>query len=317
MASLVIGFMLLSPTAILPEINAQTIGNVNSLSIPTHAIATQNFISQQLKIHPGWVGMMRWDSNSTSIDYLGPADSNPFKIKATPLTEMSVSVPQNVEIAPKGDRAGSTTEYKEVSDFTNVQSSTGSVDIFQVLNAIDDSKKHWIQAGLIWDVAHIFGTTTNWKFLLDSFTQSGSSCNHDGSYPLLATLTVSAGDSMEEYIYADQSTVGLYGVGITDVTKNNGYLTSISYSGETNKVINLDQTSCFPSGPQVEEHDKMNMSNTSTYSPITFTEGYYDTSTSTKTTSVTGWESSIGCGATVSTSNSPATATFTHTATTC
>lgn len=104
MASLIIGLIMLSPITILPNAKAQQIPQEPQL--PAAATELKNYMHQQLAQHPGWVGMMTWDSDSESLSYLGPGDKNPYRVEATPLTMLSPTVPTNVEKASTSDRTG-------------------------------------------------------------------------------------------------------------------------------------------------------------------------------------------------------------------
>ena len=318
MASLIIGLIMLSPMTVIPSVKAQP--TAQEAQLPPAATELRTYMHQQLAQHPGWVGMMTWNSTGTSLNYLGPGDKNPYKVEATPLTVLSPTVPENVEKAPTSDRTGgATTEYKEIQDFTSKQSNVAGVDLFHVFNALNSDKTSWLQTGLVYDIANIYGTPNVWREITDHFTTSP--CAHDdANYPIRSpTLAFANGDSIEHAIYDEPGLAGHYNLGVTDITKNSGYLLGISIAGDTGNVINLNRTTClsgantffYDSGPQVEEHDANNLSHTYNFGSIAFTQGYFDTTTSAKTTSVIGWEPTHGCGASVATVNSPASATFT------
>lgn len=317
-ASILLGLMLLSPTTMLPQINAQ---QSTIPSLPSHVVKTLDSIHQQLKNHSGWISMMKWDSSGTTIDYLGPADKNPYLVKSGPNTSLSApsviplsaSIPINLEDPPLADRSGSTSEYKEVQDFTVQKSSVSTVNFYQILNALNSDKSHWMQNVLVYDNYGAYGGGARWVQLLDVFNKA--TCSDSPGISASTSLNISAGDAIEQYTYAQSGSPGQYDFGETDITKNNGYVTSTTISGDTGSSINLDKTNCgvngYDSGPEVEEHAQ-NGVGVYHFNQIAFTEGYYDTSSSSKTTSVTGWDTTDGCGATVSNQNNPAKATFTY-----
>lgn len=323
MTSIVLGLMLLSPM-MTASVKATAPEATIDSQIPAHAAKVHDEITNQLKTHPDWIGMMKWDQNGATIEYLGPQDSNKFKAPDSIKSQLQLSPagPINTGRAPTKDTTASGTAiYKEVSDFTTKASTTTGVNLFQILNALSSDKSHWIQGGVFYDKAGLLGTPS-WRFDIDSWaTTTAANCNEDSGVPVISSaLNMAAGDSVEEYIYQQSGSPGQYNIGITDITKNNGYVISKTYSGDSGSTINLGQVTCtdsggaqyvYASGPEVEEHDSAAASHTYNFSTIAYTEGYYDTSTSSKTTSVTGWQSTWGCGATNSATNSPASITFT------
>lgn len=279
MASLIIGLIMLSPMTVLPSVKAQP--TAQEAQLPPAATELRTYMHQQLAQHPGWVGMMTWDSDSVSLSYLGPGDKNPYKVEATPLTTLSSAVPENVEKAPTSDRTGgATSEWKEIQDFTSKQSNVAGVDLFHVFNALNSANNNWLQTGLVNDTANIYGTANVWREVTDRWTTSP--CSHDDvNYPIKSpTLAFAKGDSIEHAIYAESGLAGHYNLGVTDITKNKGYLLGITITGDTGNVINLNRTTClsgsttffYDSGPQVEEHDVNNLSHTYNFASIAFTQ---------------------------------------------
>ncbi len=300
----------------LQLVTAQTNSQNNSGEhpLPPHAAKLHAYVSQQIYQHPGWIGMMKWDSQNATIDYLGPANANPYRIAPSPLTSLTSGVPINAYRSPTCDRSGTncTSEWKEVQDFTNKASDQSTVDFYQILNARNSDDNHWIQNGLVYDIAHIYSSTTAWRIVVDSY--GAIACAEDANYPISAPLTMSSGHSIHQSIYAEPGVNGQYDLRVDDLTNNTGYITSITYSGDTQNFINLGRTTCvnsqgqtvaYSAGPEVEEHDTSNSSKTYNFNSMTFTEGYYDTTTSGKTTTVVGWLSTDGCGATITAPVSP------------
>ena len=265
--------------------------------------------------------MISWNSTSVKFDYLGPADSNPFKVKNTvppPTNQQTVrpltaSTILETGVAPTMDRSGSTSEYKEIQDFTSKASNTNT-DLYQVLNAMSSANSHWLQVALTYDNGDVIGSSPSWRVAYNGWTIS--SCGNDFSTASVAQ-TESAGDSIESYIRADASQAGQYTMGVTDTTQNNGALSGFSISGDTGHSINLGQQTgngcTYPSGPMEEEISGAIFPTKYNFGSQAFTMGFYDTSTSGKTTSVSGWNSAVGnsCIST-STQNNPAKATFTY-----
>lgn len=317
MTSLIIGLIMLSPMTVLPNVKAQQTNQ--EAQLPVAATELKNYMHQQLAQHPGWVGMMRWDSDSVSLDYLGSADKNPYRVEATPLTSLSPTVPVNVEKAATSDRTGgATSEWKEVQNFNSKQSNVAGVDLYHVFNALNSANTSWLQTGLVNDTANIYGTPNVWREITDRWNTSP--CAENSGYPIASpTLAFSNGDSIQQYINAESGLAGHYNLGVTDITKNKGYVLGITITGDTGNVINLNRTTCtsggstffYDSGPEVEEHDINSLSHTYNFGSIAFTQGYYDTPTSAIDTSVIGWQPTHGCGASVATVDSPAKVTFT------
>jgi len=315
MAVGIIALLMMVPSIVVPNVNAETpsVTYTNQMPIPDSVVPTYNLMKHELAQNPGWFGTMSWDSHGAKIDYVGPADTNPFRVKATIFTEMSPSAPINIGVAPTSDRGGATSEYKEVQNFTAQASNVSTVDEYQILNALNSNSSDWIQDGLVYDIAGIYHQANVWKQIIDFWTKSP--CAHDNTgFPTGGTITVTAGDSIQSYIYADQTHAGQYDIGISDLTQSTGRLSSISVSGDTGSVINLNQITCgggaYTSGPQMEEHDTSNSSKIYSFASMSYPQGYYDTTTSAKTTSVSSWHGANGCGATVTTANNPAKATF-------
>jgi len=179
---------------------------------------------------------------------------------------------------------------------------------------MNSGNSHWLQVGLLYDSGDLIGASPSWRVQYNSWTTS--SCGIDFNTASVAQ-TESTGDSIESYIMADASQAGHYTMGVTDTTQNNGALTGFSVTGDSGHSINLGQqtgSGCtYPSGPMEEEISNVIFPTKYNFGHQPFTMGFYDTSTSGKTTSVNGWNAGVGstCIST-STQNNPAKATFTY-----
>lgn len=303
---------------------AQTAPSAEASGLPPHVVTAINYMHQQISLHPGWVGMISWNATSAKFDYLGPASSNPFKVNQAghPPTGQQGGAPPpaastllSTGVSPTQDTtSGSTSEFKEIQDFKSNASNTNT-DQYQILNAMSSGNNHWFQVGLTYDNGDVIGASPSWRAAYNSWTVSN--CGNDFSTASVAQ-TESTGDSIEAYIMADASQAGHYTMGITDVTKNNGALTGFSVTGDSGHSINLGQqadgTTCiYPSGPMEEEISGAIFPTKYNFGHEPFTMGFYDTSTSGKTTSVNGWNAATGSSCiSTSTQNNPAKATFTY-----
>ncbi len=308
---IVIGLIISSPMTIIPSVNAQSKSTPLSDVIPSHAKATLDQIREQVNLHSGWVGMMSWDGNSVSIDYLGPMESNPYKNTSHDLRLDPSPQVNDADAIKKDTTASGTAIFKEVGTVTALKSSDTTVNLFNVLNAMSSDNNRWIQVGLFYN--NYLGTVTNaWHLDYNSIETSNGA--NTFSPVVSPALTMSTGDTVKLFINADTTFGGQYTMGENDITNNHGASYTFSLSGDTGHTINLGEVvvsgSYYPSGPQMEEH----ASGTNIYKWNTqaFTFDFYDTSTSSSTTSVTGWNGQEGSSGTVSTTNSPASATFTY-----
>lgn len=322
-SGILLGSILLSVLTIMPKVDAQNQDESTTIPIPSHAKVMLDYIHQEMSSHKGWVGMMKWDSSSVTIDYLGPAEKNPLRSNlalAKGGQSSDASDPVNTAKSATTDTTASNGhEWKLVSTFTNyADSNSSSVLLKQGLNALNSDKSHLAQGLIFYDNLGAFSPAHTWHFNVDSYIVNVStSCNEDSFAPLVSSnLNMNHGDSITEYIYADTSTSGQYDLGETDTTRNTGYVTSVSYT-DTGKYINLGEATSNTcdidgSGPEVEEIDNNNNWNTVHYNTMPFTEGFYDTSTSGKTTTVNGWNPTQGWGsATASGQTTPSSAIVT------
>lgn len=303
--------MISSPMTILPNVNAQNQSSSLSEVIPVHAKATLDQIREQVNLHKGWIGMMSWDGNSVSIDYVGPMESNPYK-NTNPGLRLDPNPQVNDADAIKKDTTSSSTAiFKEVGTVTAKKSTDTTVNLFNVLNAMSSNNNRWIQVGLFYN--NYLGTVTN-AWHLD-YTSIDTSTDANTFSPVVSpALTMSTGDTVKLFINADTTFGGQYTMGENDVTNNHGASYTFSLSSDTGHTINLGEVVVsgryYPSGPQMEEH--ASGSNIYKWGTQVYTFDFYDTSTSSSTTSVTGWNGQEGNFGTVSTTNSPSSATFTY-----
>lgn len=317
--------------AIVAAIMAPSIGTQTSYAadmntdhsvLPTHAANLERSLSQQIHGHTGWIYLMSWNSTSATVDYVGPAESNPYKAKlymtptvsAGPLTA-STTINKGVGIV-KDTSAPGTAIYKEVMDFNSKASNTNS-NLLQIVNAMNSNNQHWIQAGLFYDNAGLYGSPA-WRMQYDSIQTGG--CFTGDFNSVSAPQTVSTGDSIESFIRADGTQAGVYAMGETDLSNNHGTVFGFSEMSDTGTTINLGQQpdvgAChYSSGPEEEEQSASIFPVAYNWGSQLFTFGFYDTPTSGKTVSVTGWNTPWGssCVGVSTPPVSPAQATFTAT----
>ncbi|GEM_PF-1892441 len=318
MGAVLIGLLMFSPSAVLPYVNAQQVNRESNL--PPVAQKLLDYMHQQFEKHPDWVGMMRWNTTAASFDYLGPANQNPYRVHGIFMQPTGVL---NGGVGIVSDRSnGGTSEWKEISTYTNQALSSTNTDLFQVLNAMNSNSAHWLQVAAVYDNAQLIGTTgVGWKVTIDSF--STSACSTTGEWFVSSPIQtyMQSGHSMQSFLYADQSQAGHYDAGVTDTSANNGYLYGFGITGDSGSTINLGETdigSChFSSGPEQEEQSDGSTTNPTKYNNEAYAMGFYDTPTSSETTSVQNWEtpwlsSCMGLSPNPP-PTSPAVATFTYT----
>jgi len=317
----------INANAILIPDSAETTTQADDTSeIPTHAAKLQQIIDRETDKHPDWVGMISWDSHKATIDYLGPASNNPFKLTGKHKSNPDVHIqtpyrPVNARTGIIKDTTSSSTAiYKEVEQFTAKASNVNKVNYDQIVNAMSSNNVHWLQTIVVYDKAQIFGSP-GWHVIYDGYTVSY--CTEDASFPVVsASLSFNVGDTIQSYIRADSVTAGKYTRGATDINTGAGHSFTYTISGDSGHNINLGRqfnsaSNCpFPSGSQAEEENTDNVSKFN-FGTQSFTFFFYDTPTSSVTTSVTGFFAMDGCGATVSNVNNPAKSTYTYTGTGC
>lgn len=156
-------------------------------------------------------------------------------------------------------------------------------------------------------VCGFFGSAA-WRADWDIWTTSG--CTEDSGYPSIGnSISWNANDAVTAYIRADATFAGQYTLGVTDTTNSHGTALTQVVSGDTGHNVNLGRPTgggCgYPSGTAIEE-DATSPTFLDYYGTLTYTYGFYDTSTSSKTTSVTGFNGKEGSGGSISVQNSPA-----------
>jgi hypothetical protein len=280
----------------------------NHYSIPIHVEKLKESISQQISAHPDWVYMISWNSSGEKIDYIGPASSNPHIVRGVSMAPTGV-IDKGISTNSDTTNGGLSSEWKEVSDFTNQKLVSSSTDLFQILDALNSNSAHWMQIGVLYDNADLIGTSPSWRVAYNSF--STVTCSSTGEWFVASPpQTMNPGDSIESYIYADTSQAGHYIMGESDFTTSTGTLYGFGISGDTGSTINLgevDVGSChYSAGPEQEEQ-----SNGSTI-PVSFADeqysmGYYDTPTSSRTNSVSSWNTQWGTSCVTLNPNPPPT----------
>ncbi len=262
--------------------------------VPQHAEKLLESVQGKLAAHKDWVLMLSWNSTGTKIDYLGPTSSNPHIVHGIAMAPTNIL--DNGIGASSDTTSGSTAEWKETANFTNQAISSTSTDLFQILDALSSNSSQWIQVGVVYDNADLMGTSPSWRVAYDSF--GTSSCSSSAEWFVSSgAQNFIAGDPIESYIYADTSQPGHYIMGASDTKQNTGTLYEFGLSGDSGTNIKLgevDINGChYSAGPEQEEQSNGSLGTVS-FSDEQYSMGYYDTSTSSVTTSISAWNSLWG-----------------------
>jgi len=305
--------------------------------LPSQAQKSQQQIDEQMDLHPDWIGILTWNSTNASIRYLGPGDSSPYKIDHAHWGHTPPTVNATRQsIASSGTIISSSplvTAYKTVNVFDSiywhyfgggnsiykiqqsyplVASSTSGVDLEHWLDSKNSNTNKWLQVSAVYDKALFYGASPSWYVFFDRWdTTSGTGCSEDSTYPQHISVPFTTGNTATAYIRADSVTAGRY---IMEVDSgSNGGSISMNISGDTGHNIDIGRTSncnkVFGSGAQVEE-DATSPSGIFYYGTNTYTYGFYDTSTSSKNTSIYSYNGKEGYGGSITASTSPAYLTF-------
>jgi hypothetical protein len=293
-------------------------------TIPDHAEKAFKQAMQKRMKNVDWTVTVSWNATHATVDYEGPADKNPYKLDSASTTSIigedksvstaAVSTQIQRAVAPtKSSTASGTAIWKETMTFSAKATNTNS-NHYQVLNAMNSANTHWLQAGLVYDLNQLHGSQV-WKMAYNVWKISDCSNTFFGAQQ----ITVTAGDTIESSINAEASQSGTYVFAGTNISRNTGVLLGYSLAGDSGNTINLGQrtsscSSAWPSGPMVEQKSAALFPTKYNFGTQVFTMGFYDTPTSSKTTSVSGWNSPVGASTcvNVSTTTSPAKATFTY-----
>ena len=317
-SALVIGLVLLSPTTIIPQVSAQTshfgLPSIKlSSDVSNQVIQMQQYVSNQIHLHPTWIGLFSGNSSGVTIQYLGPADKNPYYLGNIVGTSKGSGAqlrlsPTNNPTAQAGPASyGSssyTTAYEIQQDFHNISSSNSNVDFIQVLNALNVDSTHWMQSGFTDDVNNLTGKGVGYYAVYDSYhVNSGE----DGGFPVYDSITVSsATDLIVQNDYANGD--GTYTMYTTD--NANGHFTGLivgySDSGANMKLGHVTENSGFVdiSGSMSEEESKT--STTWSWGTQTYYLAYWNCSGCTElTTTNNPWTTGQSGGVSFSESNSP------------
>ncbi|MGI0068919.1 MAG: hypothetical protein ACREAN_01540, partial [Nitrosopumilaceae archaeon] len=217
MTALVIGLVLLSPTTIIPNVHAQI--QTAKYGLPPvklsseaaqQVIQVQQYVSEQIHLHPGWIGLLSGTSNGVTLQYMGPADKDPYYIANLHETAKKsgsrlVLAPSNHPQAQAGPSSyGSssyTTAYEIQQNFNNKASTNNAVDFMQVLNALNVGSTHWMQNGFTYDIADLTHKGVGYYAVYDSYTIGG---NEDTGFPVYDALSVNTStDEIAENDYAN------------------------------------------------------------------------------------------------------------------
>lgn len=314
--ALIIGLTLLSPTTVIPPVSAQTQTahyGLPSIKLPTdvsnQVIQMQQHLSEQIHLHPTWIGLFSGNSHGVTIQYLGPADKNPYYIGNIPGSGPRLHLsPTNNPQAQAGPASyGSSsynTAYEIQQNFHNISSSNSNVDFLQVLNALNVGSTHWMQNGFTDDVNNLSGSGVGYYTIFDSYPTNGGS--EDTGFPVVDSMTVnSATDLIVQNDYANND--GTYTMYSTDNANSNYNGLIVGYS-DSGAYMNLgyvqNSGNLYDSGSMSEEESKT--SSTWSWSTQTYYLAYWDCSGCTEiTTSNNPWTTGQKGGVSFSESNSP------------
>ncbi|MDE1767321.1 MAG: hypothetical protein KGI27_13770, partial [Thaumarchaeota archaeon] len=315
-STIMIGLVLLSPTVIIPHVSAQQQGNIITYNDIPNAIkgkiatlteqANQQ-VEEKINNHPGWIGIISGSGGKVSIDYVGPAATNPYhhnawnKISslnassATPKSNIQPAVTcgivESQSISPKSFESGSyTTAYHIEHNLLAAKSGTSTVDYLVSLNAWSGDSSTWMQAGIMYDNADCTGTGAGWYGNFDSHA-AGNTVSNIG-FPLAHPMTVTTGDNIDEDTYAAGS--GKYQMYVTEVANGN-YTEVVDNVGDSVNTLVLKQYASGnyeqDSGTQAEEPT----SNSSTWGWGTpfFYYAFWHTTSDPGTTDCNNWFSPV------------------------
>lgn len=316
MASMMIGLMMLSPMTVLPNVSAQTqtahygLPSIKlSPDVSDQVIHMQQRISEQIHLHPTWIGLFSGNSNGVTIQYLGPADKNPYYIGnipgSGPRLHLSPTNNPQAQAGPASYGSSSyTTAYAIQQDFDNIASSNSNVDFLQVLNTLNVGSTHWIQNGFADDVNNLSGKGVGYYSIFDSYPTNGG--NEDTGFPVVDSITVnSATDLIVQNDYANND--GTYTMYSTDNANSNYNGLIVGYS-DSGAYMNLGYVSSsgnlYDSGSMSEEESKTN--STQSWGTQTYYLAYWNCSGCSQiNTSNNPWTTGQKGGVSFSESNSP------------
>ncbi len=322
------------PMSDSPETTAQAIGITE---IPAHAVKVRDMIDSETNRHPDWVGVMSWNETDAKIDYLGPADKNPYRIDhskwahspptnnaeigqtsvVSPITGLSSGTSMLTTIYRPVNVfdsiywrlfGGGNSIYKIEQSYTLTASTTTDVNLYHWFNAHNSNNKKWFQISAIYDKAKFWNPTSQWYAGFDMWDMtSATSCAEDSAFPIQSPMAFTTGSTATAYIRADGTIAGKYWFGITSGAT--GSSVSVIIPGDTGTTIDIGMTtSCgkqFPSGTEIEE-----VTTTSGaiyyYGQPTYTYKFYPTSISSPTTSIYSYNGKGGVGGSVTESTNPA-----------
>jgi hypothetical protein len=248
--------ILLSPELDTTNIAAASILTDSTAHFPPAAAALEDQIIAALNSNHDWVGMLSYGPNNATISYLGPGASNPYHVKSQTMHVITIphsnstshsfgtaapesQYPQNSLYPVVFGRAimtdGNNNQiiYEELSTFKPVASSQTNVNLVYPLNGFDNNNNYvWMQVYPFYDEAQLFGPR-QWYAGYDNFFFD---CTENTAYfPVLHSFPhqVSAGDTLQSYIYGSTGGQGLYVLGSTDLNTGYGDAITITVNGDT------------------------------------------------------------------------------------
>ena len=298
--------------------------------LPAHVIPVQERIDNAIDRNPNWIGLITWDEQGASIKYLGPGNENPYRLNqeqwqhrppvdmgiddgVLPTADAALTTPINVfDSIYWRELWGNNDIYKIEQTFPLKASTTTGVDLYHWLDAKSSTTNQWLQASAVYDKAKLFDTTEKWYANFDLWHTSD--CTEDSSFPIQSPVSFTTDNTATSYIRGD-STAGKYKMFVSSGAVGAGVTFTIS--GDNGHNIDVGYTSgsgcAFPSGAHVEEQS--NNGNKHYYGTIEYTYGFYETSSSSKETSVYSYNGKGGYGGSVTEYTNPAKLKFSCTGT--
>lgn len=330
--------MLLTYNVTMMPINATTENDNSIPEMPEHAFKVQELVDKEIDIHPDWIGLVTWDEDSAKIAYLGPSQDNPYRLTQsnwahTPPIENSTAVQEHKiasntiskDTTDDDNFSSLTTLYTTVNVFDSIYwreflggndiykiehsfplkaSTTNGVNLYHWLDAKNSNTEYWLQVSAVYDKAKLFDTTEKWYANFDLWDTTD--CTEDPSFPIQSEVSFTTDDTATSYIRAD-SEDGKYKMGVT--SEGTGAAVTFTLPNDNGNNIDVGRTTgsgcVFPSGAHVEEQSTSS-GTVHYYGTTDYVYGFYETSTSSKETSVYDYYGKEGSGGSVTEYTNPA-----------
>ncbi|MGH2611985.1 MAG: hypothetical protein ACRDFB_02920 [Rhabdochlamydiaceae bacterium] len=258
-AIVMIVLLMSSPMTLLPLSSADSTvptSNVPPGLSPTAAknlqIASQK-VSDQMKGHSGWIGIIKYNGDKMDILYVGDPAKSPYQKpgmhRATsgvhPLIAgtcpNSILQQQGEPTSFTDSGVSRTTAYHIQQKYNSIQSGSTSSDLLQTLNALNDNSHEWMQVSSFYDKASCTGTGAGWYYNLDTYDTTQIPPSENGN-PQAVSFTGASNDVIYEDVYANSGTD--YQLCVTDVSQSpsTGGCFTKTYSGDSYSNLNLGTT---------------------------------------------------------------------------